>query len=446
MNITSQIMAQRTRLEQAVSQALSIAQKGCDSAEVAVSRTTGMSVSTRMGEVENVEFNSDGALGITVYHNQRKGSASSTDLSEEAIARTVQAAIDIAKYTSEDPCSGPADRDLLAFEAPDLQLFYPSEVSADQAIDYAANAEKAALSADPRITNTEGGSFNSHYGIRVFGNTLGMLQSYCSSRHSMSACVIAEENGDMERDYAYTIARKLDDLKSAQWVGEECARRTLSRLAPRKLATQKAPVIFAPEVATGLFGHLVGAISGTSVYRKSTFLLDSLGKQILPDWLTIRELPHVIGGLASTPFDSEGVRTEDRLIIENGVLNSWLMTTYAARKLGLKSTGHAGGIHNWHIAGQGLGFDDMLREMGTGLVVTELMGQGVSGITGDYSRGASGFWVENGEIQYPVSEITIAGNLKDMWANIIATGDDIETRSNIQCGSVWLPEMSIAGQ
>ena len=446
MNITSQIMAQRTRLEQAVSQALSIAQKGCDSAEVAVSRTTGMSVSTRMGEVENVEFNSDGALGITVYHSQRKGSASSTDLSEEAIARTVQAAIDIAKYTSEDPCSGPADRDLLAFEAPDLQLFYPSEVSADQAIDYAANAEKAALSADPRITNTEGGSFNSHYGIRVFGNTLGMLQSYCSSRHSMSACVIAEENGDMERDYAYTIARKLDDLKSAQWVGEECARRTLSRLAPRKLATQKAPVIFASEVATGLFGHLVGAISGTSVYRKSTFLLDSLGKQILPDWLTIRELPHVIGGLASTPFDSEGVRTEDRLIIENGVLNNWLMTTYAARKLGLKSTGHAGGIHNWHIAGQGLGFDDMLREMGTGLVVTELMGQGVSGITGDYSRGASGFWVENGEIQYPVSEITIAGNLKDMWASIIATGDDIETRSNIQCGSVWLPEMSIAGQ
>lgn len=446
MNITSQIMAQRTRLEQAVSQALSIAQKGCDSAEVAVSRTTGMSVSTRMGEVENVEFNSDGALGITVYHNQRKGSASSTDLSEEAIARTVQAAIDIAKYTSEDPCSGPADRDLLAFEAPDLQLFYPSEVSADQAIDYAANAEKAALSADPRITNTEGGSFNSHYGIRVFGNSLGMLQSYCSSRHSMSACVIAEENGDMERDYAYTIARKLDDLKSAQWVGEECARRTLSRLAPRKLATQRAPVIFAPEVATGLFGHLVGAISGTSVYRKSTFLPDSLGKQILPDWLTIRELPHVIGGLASTPFDSEGVRTEDRLIIENGVLNNWLMTTYAARKLGLKSTGHAGGIHNWHIAGQGLGFDDMLREMGTGLVVTELMGQGVSGITGDYSRGASGFWVENGEIQYPVSEITIAGNLKDMWANIIATGDDIETRSNIQCGSVWLPEMSIAGQ
>lgn len=319
-------------------------------------------------------------------------------------------------------------------------------MSADQAIDYAANAEKAALSADPRITNTEGGSFNSHYGIRVFGNTLGMLQSYCSSRHSMSACVIAEENGDMERDYAYTIARKLDDLKSAQWVGEECARRTLSRLAPRKLATQKAPVIFAPEVATGLFGHLVGAISGTSVYRKSTFLLDSLGKQILPDWLTIRELPHVIGGLASTPFDSEGVRTEDRLIIENGVLNNWLMTTYAARKLGLKSTGHAGGIHNWHIAGQGLGFDDMLREMGTGLVVTELMGQGVSGITGDYSRGASGFWVENGEIQYPVSEITIAGNLKDMWASIIATGDDIETRSNIQCGSVWLPEMSIAGQ
>ena len=433
-------------LEEAVSTALELASGKSDGAEVAVSKTTGISVSTRYGEVENVEFNSDGALGITVYHQNRKGSASSTDLSPQAIARTVQAALDIARYTSPDPYAGVADKELLAFDAPDLDLFHPADVSPDEAIELAARAEQAALQADKRITNTEGGSFNSHYGVKVFGNSHGMLQGYCSTRHSLSSCVIAEENGDMERDYAYTIGRAMSDLQTPEWVGADCARRTLSRLSPRKLSTMKAPVIFANEVATGLFGHLVGAIAGGAVYRKSTFLLDSLGKQILPDWLTIEEHPHLLKGLASTPFDSEGVRTERRDIVKDGILTQWLLTSYSARKLGLKSTGHAGGIHNWRIAGQGLSFEQMLKEMGTGLVVTELMGQGVSAITGDYSRGAAGFWVENGEIQYPVSEITIAGNLKDMWRNIVTVGNDIETRSNIQCGSVLLPEMKIAGQ
>ncbi|WP_340617184.1 metalloprotease PmbA [Xenorhabdus entomophaga] len=441
-----QIAEQRKQLENAVAHALELAKAGSDAAEVAVNKTTGISVSTRFSEVENVEFNSDGALGITVYHQQRKGSASSTDLSPEAIARTVQAAIDIARYTSPDPYAGPADKELLAFEAPELDLFHPADLDADTAIELAARAEQASLQADKRITNTEGGSFNSHYGIRVFGNSHGMLQSYCSSRHSMSSCVIAEQDGNMERDYAYTIGRHFDDLKSPEWVGQECARRTLSRLGARKLPTMKAPVIFSAEVATGLFGHLVGAISGSSIYRKSSFLLDSLGKQILPSWLTIEEQPHLLRGLASTPFDSEGVRTTPRDIIKDGVLQTWLLTSYSARKLGMTNTGHAGGIHNWHIAGQGLDFAGLLRELGTGLLVTELMGQGVSAITGDYSRGASGFWVENGEIQYPVSEITIAGNLKDMWANMVTIGNDIETRSNIQCGSVLLPEMSIAGQ
>lgn len=446
MKVHTQVAQQRQTLEQAVSLALELAAKHSDGAEVAVSKTTGIGVSTRFGEVENVEFNSDGALGITVYHQQRKGSASSTDLSHDAITRTVQAALDIARYTSQDPCAGVADKELLAFEAPDLDLFHPTEIDAERAIELAARAENASLSADKRITNTEGGSFNSHYGIKVFGNSHGMLQSYCSTRHSLSSCVIAEANGDMERDYAYTIGRAIEDLKSPEWVGEECARRALSRLAPRKLSTMKAPVIFASEVATGLFGHLVGAIAGGSVYRKSTFLLDALGQQIFPDWLTIEEHPHLLKGLASTPFDSEGVRTERRDIIKDGVLQQWLLTNYSARKLGLKSTGHAGGIHNWRIAGRGLDFEGMLRQMGTGLVVTELMGQGVSGMTGDYSRGAAGFWVENGEIQYPVSEITIAGNLKDMWREIVTVGNDIETRSNIQCGSVLLPEMKIAGQ
>ncbi|EUD12557.1 MULTISPECIES: metalloprotease PmbA [Providencia] len=446
MSVTEQVAEQRKQLEQAVAHALEFAKSRCDGAEVAVNKSTGISVSTRQGDVENVEFNSDGALGITVYHKQRKGSASSTDLSEEAIERTVQAAIDIANYTSEDPCAGPAEKSLLAFDAPDLNLFQATELSPEEAIKLASIAEMTALNADSRIVNTEGGSFNGHYGIRVFGNSLGLLKSYSSSRYSMSSCVIAEQNGEMERDYAYTIARSMQALKSPEWVGQECARRTLSRLSPRKLPTMKAPVIFASEVATGLFGHLVGAISGSSIYRKSSFLMDSLGKQILPTWLTINEQPHLMGGLASSPFDSEGVRTTERNIVENGVLQTWLMTSYSARKLGLQSTGHAGGIHNWRIEGQGLSFDALLKQMGTGLVVTELMGQGVSGITGDYSRGASGFWVENGEIQYPVSEITIAGNLKDMWMNMVTIADDIETRSNIQCGSVLIPEMSIAGQ
>lgn len=446
MSVTEQVTQQRKKLEEAVAHALEFAKTRCDAAEVAVNKSTGISVSTRQGEVENVEFNSDGALGITVYHQQCKGSASSTDLSPEAIERTVQAAIDIANYTSKDPCAGPAEKSLLAFDAPELNLFQASELSPEQAIKLASVAEMSALNADSRIVNTEGGSFNGHYGVRVFGNSHGMLQSYCSSRYSMSSCVIAEQNGEMERDYAYTIGRSIDALQSPEWVGQECARRTLARLSPRKLPTMKAPVIFAAEVATGLFGHLVGAISGSSIYRKSSFLLESLGKQILPSWLTINEQPHLIGGLASSPFDSEGVRTCERNIVENGVLQTWLMTSYSARKLGLQSTGHAGGIHNWRIAGQGLSFDALLKQMGTGLIVTELMGQGVSGITGDYSRGASGFWVENGEIQYPVSEITIAGNLKDMWANMVTIADDIETRSNIQCGSVLIPEMSIAGE
>lgn len=446
MKVITQVAEQRKTLENAVAQALELAKVGADAAEVAVTKTTGISISTRFGEVENVEFNSDGALGITVYHQQRKGSASSTDLSPDAIARTVQAALDIARYTSPDPFAGPADKELLAFDAPDLDLFHPAELDAERGIELAARAEQSSLKFDPRITNTEGGSFNSHYGIKVFGNSHGMLQSYSSSRHSLSSCVIAEHEGDMERDYAYTIARDINDLKSPEWVGEECARRTLSRLAPRRLPTMEAPVMFAAEVATGLFGHLVGAISGSSVYRKSTFLLDSLGKQILPEWLTINEQPHLLKGMASTPFDSEGVRTVERNIVENGVLQTWLMTSYSARKLGMQSTGHAGGIHNWRIKGQGLGFEDMLKKMGTGFLVTELMGQGVSGVTGDYSRGAAGFWVENGEIQYPVSEVTIAGNLKDMWSNLVTLGDDIELRSNIQCGSALLEAMKIAGE
>lgn len=446
MKVVTQVVEQREILKQAVAQALELASPSCDAAEVAITKTTGISVSTRFAEVENVEFNSDGALGITVYHKQRKGSASSTDLNPDAIARTVNAALDIARYTSVDPYSGIADKSLLAFDAPELDLFHPGDLEAVHGIELAARAERAALEADKRITNTEGGNFNSHYGVRVFGNTHGMLQSYCSSRHSLSSSVIAVHEGKMERDYAYSVSRRMEDLQTPEWIGKECARRTLSRLAPRKLLTMQAPVLFAAEVATGLLGHLVAAISGGSIYRKSTFLLDHLGKQILPEWLTITEHPHLLCGLASTPFDSEGVRTVKREIVQNGVLETYLLSSYSARKLKLQSTGHAGGIHNWCIAGQGQDFTGMLKQLDKGLLVTALMGDGVSNVTGDYSRGAAGFWVEKGEIQYPVSEITIAGNLKDMLRNIVSVGSDIETRSNIQCGSVLLPVMKIAGE
>lgn len=446
MKIREQIADQRKTLEAAVERALREARLHSDAAEVAVSKAIGINVSTRYGEVENVEFNNGGGLGITVYSKERKGSASSTDLSDEAIRRTVHAAVDIARYTSTDPFSGLADPEFLAFETTDLNLFHPWEIDTGAAIAMAARAEQAALRVDSRIVNTEGASFTSHAGIHVFGNTHGMLQSYSSSRHSISCSVIAEAEGSMERDYAYTTSRAVEDLQSAEWVGLECARRTLLRLTPRKLSTRKAPVIFSAQVATGLMGHLVSAISGGSVYRKATFLLDSLGQPILPDWFSIQENPHLTKGLASAPFDAEGVRTSFRDIVKDGVLQTWLLNTYSARKLGLQTTGHAGGIRNWRIIGPSEPLSALLKRMNSGLLVTELMGQGVNGMTGDYSRGASGFWVENGEIQYPVSEITIAGNLKDMWHNMVAMGNDIETRTNIQCGSILLPEMHIAGQ
>lgn len=446
MNEVTEAAEQRKELEKVVLQALELANSRANDAEVRITKFTGISVRTRFCKVEKLEFNSDGALGITVYHDHRKGSASSTDLHREAIVRTVNAALEIARHTSPDPDVGVAEKDLLEFNAPDLDLFHPIELDTKRAIELAACAEQASLTMDKRITNTEGSSFNSHYGITVFGNSQGMLGSYLSTLHELSSTVIAKYNNYMERDYAYTISREISDLKSPEWVGKESAHRALARLGSRKLSTMTAPVLFTADAASGLFGHLVSAISGSSVYRKSTFLFDSLDQQILPDWVTIEEHPHLLKGLASTPFDNEGVRTQRRDIVRDGVLKNWLMTVYSARKLGMKSTGHAGGIHNWRIAGQGGDFASMLKKLGTGLVVTELMGHGVSTVTGDYSRGAFGFWVENGNIQYPVSEVTIAGNLKNMFRNIVSIGSDTEIQSNIQCGSVLLSEMKIAGQ
>ncbi|HHF2920605.1 metalloprotease PmbA [Vibrio diabolicus] len=447
MDIKQQVAEQRTELEQAVARALKLASAKSDAAEVAITKSTGLSVSTRMGEVENVEFNSDGALGITVYRGQRKGSASTSDLSEAAIEQTVIAALDIAHYTSEDPFAGPAAKEYMVQEIPELDLFHPDAPDPDYAADVAIAAEKEALSYDSAIKQSDGASYDSHYGVKVYGNSHGLLASYASSRHSTSCCVIGVgQNGEMERDYSYTVARHRDDLWTPETVGRKAAENTINRLDAQRLKTGKYPIMFAADVATGLIGHLVMAISGGNLYRKSSFLLDHLGKQVLPEWFNISERPHVLRGLASSPFDSEGVYTQDREIITDGVLATYLLTSYAARKMKMTPTGHAGGIHNWYVKSTGQNFEQMLKELGTGLLVTEVMGQGVNVVTGDYSRGAAGFWVENGEIQYPVSEITIAGNLKDMFNKIVAVGSDVETRSQIQTGSILLDAMKVAGE
>ncbi|EGR1464094.1 metalloprotease PmbA [Vibrio cholerae] len=447
MDVKERVALQRQELEAAVAKALELAAASSDAAEVAITKSTGLSVSTRMCEVENVEFNSDGALGITVYRGQRKGSASTSDLSEKAIRQTVLAALDIAQYTSADPYAGPAPKELMVQDIPDLDLFHPDEPNPDVAAQIAIAAERAALGYSKKIKQSDGGSYDSHFGIRVYGNSHGLLASYASSRHSISCSVIGEgRNGEMERDYSYTVARHRDDLWTPESVGLQAAENTVSRLDPQKLKTGQFPVMFVADVATGLIGHLVMAISGGNLYRKSSFLLDHLGKTILPTWFNISERPHVMRGLASSPFDSEGVRTQDLEIITDGVLATYLLTSYAARKMNMTPTGHAGGIHNWYVKSTGQNYQQMLKELGTGLLVTEVMGQGVNVVTGDYSRGAAGFWVENGEIKYPVSEITIAGNLKQMLQQIVAVGSDIETRSQIQTGSILIESMKVAGE
>ncbi|WWP00446.1 MAG: metalloprotease PmbA [Candidatus Dasytiphilus stammeri] len=442
-----QIVEQRNFLENRVNQSLDMAKKcGIDGVEVTILRTLGYNIRTSYGKLEHIEFNNDDALYITIYSKNRTASSSSNDLNYKTIKQAVLTAVNRVRYISTDLDRGLADYDLLALEELDLDLFHPIELDTTRAIELAARAECTALEADKRIKNTEGGYFNSSAGIKVFGNSHGMLQSYCFSRYSISTCVVAEQNNKMERDYAWTMSRVFKKLDSPEVVGLECARRTISRLSPRKHPTMIAPVIFISEIAIELFYHLVEAIHGSNVYRKTTFLLNALGEKIFPEWLSIEEHPHLLQSIASAPFDNEGVRTQECTIVKNGVLQNWLLNSYAAKKLNLKSTGHASGIHNWRIIGShNLSFFNLLKQMGRGLVVHELIGQGVNNLTGDYSRGAAGFWVENGEIQYPVSEITIAGNLLEMWKNIVAFSDDLERRSKIICGSALLQDMKIAG-
>lgn len=446
MSQTFEVKQELSRLKDSVADALKMAEQlGCSAAEVAISKQTGISVSTRLVEVETVEFNHDGALGITVYRGQKKGCSSTSDLSRGAIEQAVRAASEIARHTSEDDCNGLAAEELMVKDVPDLQLFHPGNLEPEYAIDQALATEQAALDADERIVNSDGAAYSSHLGVRVYGNSHGLLEGYPSSRHSLSCAVIAQQGDTMERDYEYTVSRYPERLMNAAAVGELAATNTLSRLGAQKLSTCQVPVVICAELASGFIGHLVNAISGGSLYRKVSFLLDHLDQQIFPDWLQINEVPHLIGELASSPFDHEGLATQDRAIITDGVLKSYLVTSYAARKLGLTPTGHAGGTHTWQVSHTVADRAALLQQMGTGLLVTELMGSSVNGITGDYSRGAAGFWVENGVIQYPVHEVTIAGNLKDMYRNIIAIAGDQDLRKSTHCGSILLESMKVAG-
>lgn len=441
-----QIDQQLVDIQNIVDDVLKLAQKkGATQAEASMSKVQGIAVSSRMQEVENVEFTNDGGLGISVYVGKRKGSASTADLSKAALTLAVEKAVDIARYTSEDPCTGLADADLMATEFPDLDLYHPQALDTEQAIKTAIEAETAAMEYDERITNSDGASYNANLGMRVYGNTHGINAGYPSSRYSLSCMVIGAQGDDMQRDYAYTVNRNAALLNSAKAVGEDAARATVERLGARKINTANVPIILHKDIASSLFGHYVGAISGGSLYRRSSFLLDSLGKQVFPEWLNIEERPFIKNGLASSSFDNEGVATRDMTIVDSGKLATYLYTTYSARKLNTQSNGHAGGIHNWLVGDTGHSDTDLLKEMGTGLLVTELMGQGVNIVTGDYSRGAAGFWVENGQIQYPVHEVTIAGNLRDMFAGIAAIGCEQDQRGSVQTGSILIDKMKIAG-
>jgi PmbA protein len=419
---------------------------GATDAEVGVSVETGLSVTARLREVETLEYQRDRGMGVTVYRGKRKGSASTGDLSAGAIRDSVAKAYSIAGFTAEDECAGLPDPDTLAREFPDLDLFHPWSIDPDAARELAIACEAAALDADTRIGNSEGATLSSHRGLRVFGNSLGFLGNVATTLHSLSCVVVAESGDEMQRDYWYSTVRDWRELEDGISIGKQAAARALRRLNARKLSTVTAPVLFVPELARGLFGSFLGAIRGGSQYRRASFLLDAAGEKVFPDWMQISERPHLRKALSSAAFDSEGVATRDREIVERGVLNGYVLSTYSARKLGLKTTGNAGGVHNLIVAAGSADFAGMLRKMHRGLVVTELMGQGVNGVTGDYSRGAAGFWVENGEIAYPVHEITIAGNLREMFQQVVAVGNDVDTRGGIRTGSVLLEQMTIAGE
>ena len=423
---------------------------GASQAEVSASVSTGLSVNVRLGEVETVERNRDRGFALTVYFGQRKGNASTADLKPASIEATIGQACAIARYTEPDPCAGLADADRMAKDFPDLDLWHPWHLDVDRAIEIGREVE-AAGRADERIGNSEGASVQCGDAIGVYANSYGFVGRERGTHHSISCSLIAGAGDAMERDGWYEYVRDANDFPAFDSIGSRAGARAAARLGARRLSTRDCPVLFASEVARSLVGHLVSAVSGGSLYRRASFLLDHAGKQVLPDFVTAVEKPLLPRGHASSAFDAEGVATRESALVENGVLQHYVLGSYSARKLGLESTGNAGGVHNLvveagSIDGDAADFPGMLRRLGTGLLVTELIGQGVSIVTGDYSRGAAGFWVENGEIAYPVQEITIAGNLRDIFMGVQAIGSDVDKRSSMLTGSILVGKMTVAGE
>jgi PmbA protein len=419
---------------------------GASAAEAEISLSFGQNVTVRLDEVETIEYNRDKGLSVSVYFGQQRGHASTSDLSPQALIDTVQAACSIARHTAQDPFCGLADQAMLARDILDLDLYHPWDISVEDAIELARTCETAAMSCDPRLNNSEGASVSAHEGLFAYANSHGFCGGYPTSRHALSCSVIAEQDDMMQRDYWYSTARFAADMDSAQAVGRKAGERTVRRLGARQLSTRQTPVLFEPGLASGLISHLIGAISGGNLYRKSSFLLDHLGQQVFSPIVEISERPHLPRGLASSPFDHEGVATLDRELVSGGVLQGYVLSSYSARKLGMPTTGNAGGNHNLLIKSGEHDFAGLVKTMGTGLVVTELLGHGTNLVTGDYSRGAAGFWLEKGEIQYPVEEITIAGNLKNMFRGIVAIGNDVLIQGSKQCGSILVEDMTVAGQ
>ena len=420
--------------------------KGATAAELEIDKGTGLSVEVRMGQVDKLQYHRDQGINLTVYFGHRKGFASTADFSPQALEDTLEAACRIARYTSEDDFNGLAEPDQMASVFPKLDLYHPWELDAPLAIEMALQAETVAREHDKRITNSEGAGVDSYAGLSLYANSHHFMGISHATRHSLSCAVVAQDGDSMQRDYWYSVSRVPGHLESADTVGAEAAQRAVRRLHARSLSTREAPVLFVPQLARGLIGNLAGAISGGSQYRKASFLLDSIGQQVFPDFVQLREDPLIPQALASRSYDAEGVATQQRDIVKDGIIQGYFLGSYSARKLGMTSTGNASGTSNLLLADTGVTFIDLLQQMGTGLMVTELIGSGVNGITGDYSRGAVGYWVENGMIVHPVEEVTIAGNLKDMFKGIVAIGDDVDERGSIRTGSILIDKMTIAGQ
>ncbi|MFP4261730.1 MAG: metalloprotease PmbA [Halomonas sp.] len=437
--------AQQALLERRARQAVELAGRlGADACEVGASVDQGVGVSVREGEVETVELSRDQGIAVTVYVGRRKGSASSSDAGEASIRSVVEKAIAIARYTGEDPAAGLADAELMASHLPDLDVHHPWPLSTEEAIALAQACE-AAGRARPGIKSSDGASLSSGEGVRVYANSHGFLGSQRGSRHSLSCMLIAEDAAGMQRDYDFSTSRDPRDLLAPERVGESAAERTLRRLGARRPATGRLPVLFDPSLASGLVGSLMGSIAGGALFRQASFLCDRLGDTLFPEWFSLRERPMEVGAMASSPFDNDGVQTRDNVFIEEGRLASYMLSAYSARRLGMATTANAGGARNLRIDAPLTPRDELLARMGRGVVVTELMGQGINAVTGDYSRGAAGFWVENGEIQYPVEEFTIAGNLEAMFRGLSGVGSDTDTRGSIHTGSWLIDEMTVAG-